>query len=46
VSVLVQLCALTFFPETPESTIVVKGQRDQAEKDLKKKLRESEDVCF
>nr|CAD2187001.1 unnamed protein product [Meloidogyne enterolobii] len=43
VPVLVQLCTLTFCPETPEFTIVVKGQRDQAEKDLKK-LRESEDV--
>ncbi|CAK5042722.1 unnamed protein product [Meloidogyne enterolobii] len=43
VPVIVQLCTLTFCPETPEFTIVVKGQRDQAEKDLKK-LRESEDV--
>ncbi|CAK5029084.1 unnamed protein product [Meloidogyne enterolobii] len=43
VSVPVQLCTITFYSETPESTIVVKGQRDQAEKDLKK-LRESEDV--
>ncbi|CAK5074184.1 unnamed protein product [Meloidogyne enterolobii] len=43
VSVLVQLRTLTFCPETPEFTIVVKGQRDQAEKDLKK-LCESEDV--
>nr|CAD2206266.1 unnamed protein product [Meloidogyne enterolobii] len=41
VSVLVQLRTLTFCPETPEFTIVVKGQRDQAEKDLKK-LCESE----
>ncbi|CAK5069818.1 unnamed protein product [Meloidogyne enterolobii] len=43
VPVIVQLCTLTFCPETPEFTIVVKGQRDQAEKDLKK-LRESDDV--
>jgi SP family facilitated glucose transporter-like MFS transporter 1 len=43
VPVIVQLCTLTFCPETPEFTIVVKGQRDQAEKDLKK-LREREDV--
>nr|CAD2204149.1 unnamed protein product [Meloidogyne enterolobii] len=43
VSVLVQLRTLTFSRETPKFTIVVKGQRDQAEKDLKK-LCESEDV--
>uniref|UniRef100_A0A915MF75 Uncharacterized protein n=1 Tax=Meloidogyne javanica TaxID=6303 RepID=A0A915MF75_MELJA len=41
-SVLVQLCTLTFCSETSESVIVVKGRRDQAEKDLKKNS-ESED---
>jgi MFS transporter, SP family, solute carrier family 2 (facilitated glucose transporter), member 1 len=45
VPVIVQLCTLTFCPESPKFNLVVRGRKEQAEKDLKK-LRQENDVKF
>lgn len=43
VPVVVQLCTLPFCPESPKYNLVVRGRKEQAEKDLKK-LRDQADV--